>query len=126
MRKWTGNPPENLTFTGWIEDKRGAFAAGDVLCFPAKVENQGLVVLEAMACGKPVVLRDVPVFREFYTDGKDCLLCSSPAEFRAALDRLHRDSDLRGRLGENARETAQRHSLGRVGEKLSKVYRELV
>ena len=126
VRKRTRNPPENVTFTGWIEDKRGAFAAGDVFCFPAKVENQGLVVLEAMACGKAVVLRDIPVFREFYTDGEDCLLCSSPAEFRAALDRLHRDPDLRDRLGENARETAKRHSLGHVGEKLSRIYREVV
>jgi glycosyltransferase involved in cell wall biosynthesis len=126
VRKRTGNPPENLTFTGWIDDKRGAFGAGDVFCFPAKTENQGLVVLEAMACGRPVVLRDIPVFREFYTHGEDCLLCSSLAEFREALDRLDRDPDLRERLGENARETAEGHALNRVGEELSAIYRELL
>jgi glycosyltransferase involved in cell wall biosynthesis len=123
VRRWVRNPPANVTFTGWVEDKRGAFGAGDVFCFPAKVENQGLVVLEAMACGKPVVLRDIPVFREFFTDGEDCLLCSSFGEFREALDRLVAEPDTRRRLGENARETAREHSLDRVAEGLVDAYR---
>jgi glycosyltransferase involved in cell wall biosynthesis len=124
VRYWTENPPENVTFTGWVDDKRGAFAAGDVFCFPTKVENQGLVVLEAMACGKAVVLSDIPVFREYYEDGEDCLLCSSFEEFREAIDRLAANPDLRERLGENARETAREHGLDRVGDRLSSLYRD--
>ena len=125
VRRWTTNPPENVTFTGWVDDKRGAFAAGDVYCFPTKAENQGIAVLEAMACGKPVVLRDIPVFEEFYTDGHDCLKCETHDEFRAALDRLADDPDLRRRLGENAKETASEHSLSRVGEKLVDAYTQV-
>ncbi|WP_299330536.1 glycosyltransferase family 4 protein [Haloplanus sp.] len=125
VRRWTSNPPENVTFTGWVDDKRGAFAAGDIYCFPTKTENQGIAVLEAMTCGKPVVLRDIPVFEEFYTDGHDCLKCSTRAEFRDALDRLATDPDLRERLGSNARETAAKHSLDRVGTKLVAAYRSV-
>ncbi|WP_224449965.1 glycosyltransferase family 4 protein [Haloprofundus salilacus] len=125
VRHWTQNPPQNLTFSGWVDDKRGAFAAGDIFCFPTKVENQGLVVLEAMACGKAVVLRDIPVFREFYTDGHDCLLCSTREEFEAALDRLAADPDLRERLGKNARKTAEEHGLDRVGEQLVEAYEDV-
>jgi glycosyltransferase involved in cell wall biosynthesis len=125
VRKWTGNPPENVTFTGWVDDKRGAFGAGDVYLFPTKNENQGIAVLEAMACGKPVVLRDIPVFEQFYTDGHDCLKCETFDEFRDALDRLADDPDLRERLGANAKETAAKHSLDRVGDELTGVYREL-
>jgi 1,2-diacylglycerol-3-alpha-glucose alpha-1,2-glucosyltransferase len=120
------DPPENVTFTGYMADKRAAFGAGDVYLFPAKVENQGIAVLEAMACGKPVVLRDIDVFREFFTDGEDCLMCSTFDEFEAALERLAADPDLRERLGENARGTAAAHSLDRVGEQLASIYRGLV
>ncbi|PSP70339.1 glycosyl transferase family 1 [Halobacteriales archaeon QH_9_66_26] len=125
VKRWTSDPPANVTFTGWIDDKRGAFGAGDVFCFPTKDENQGLVVLEAMACGKPVVISDIPVFEEFFTHGEDCLKCSSEREFRAALDRLADDTALRERLGANARETAAGHSLERVGAELSAIYREV-
>jgi glycosyltransferase involved in cell wall biosynthesis len=124
VKRWTGNPPANVTFTGWVEDKRGAFGAGDVYLFPTKNENQGIAVLEAMACGKAVVLSDIPVFEEFFTHGEDCLKCATRGEFRQALDRLAEDPALRERLGANARETAAEHSLERVGEELSRTYRE--
>ncbi|MFB6142719.1 MAG: glycosyltransferase family 4 protein [Halorientalis sp.] len=126
VRRWTRDPPENVTFTGWVEDKRGAFGAGDVYLFPTKAENQGIAVLEAMACRKAVVLRDIPVFEEFYTHGEDCLKCETRAEFREALADLAADPDLRERLGESARKTAEEHGLDRLGRELSATYEELL
>ncbi len=125
VRKWTNDPPENVTFSGWVDDKRGAFGAGDIFCFPAKVENQGLVVLEAMACSKPVVLRDIPVFREYYTHGEDCLLCETPDEFRDAVTELAENSSLRERLGNNARKTAESHGLDRLADRLTTLYEQV-
>nr|WP_254282992.1 glycosyltransferase family 4 protein [Halomicroarcula limicola] len=125
VKRWTSDPPENVTFTGWVEDIRGAYGAGDVFLFPSKVENQGIVVLEAMACGKAVVLSDIPVFREYYENGHDCLICEDEAEFEAALERLEADPELRERLGENAQRTAREHGLDRVGEELVAAYEDV-
>ena len=122
VKRWTRDPPANVRFTGWIDDIRGAYGAGDIYCFPTKDENQGIAVLEAMACGKPVVLSELPVFHEYFEDGVDCLLCSSHEEFRQALERLIRDPALRARLGANARETAAEHSLERLRTELEASY----
>jgi len=124
VRNLTRNPPANVTFTGWIDDIRGAYGAGDIYCFPTRAENQGIAVLEAMACGAAVVLRDLPVFRELYADGEDCLLCETLPEFEGAIERLAADPDLRRRLGENAKRTARTHGLGRVRRELEAAYDE--
>ncbi|WP_435195567.1 glycosyltransferase family 4 protein [Natronomonas sp. EA1] len=124
VNRWVGDPPANVTFTGWVEDIRAAFGAGDVYLFPTKNENQGIAVLEAMACGKAVVLSDIPVFREFYEDGHDCLMCSTHEEYLEALHRLAENPDLRERLGENAKATAAEHGLDRVGAELQDAYAE--
>ncbi|AWB28130.1 glycosyltransferase family 4 protein [Halococcoides cellulosivorans] len=126
VKRHVRSPPENVTFTGWVEDRRSAFAAGDIYFFPSKAENQGIAVLEAMATGNPVVARDIPVFREYFTDGEDIVLCESGEEFRAAIDRLADDPALRERLAKNARETAVEHSLDRVGDLLVSTYRDLL
>jgi glycosyltransferase involved in cell wall biosynthesis len=122
VRRTVSEPPTNVRFTGWIDDIRGAYAAGDIYLFPTHAENQGIAVLEAMACGAAVVLRRLPVFEEFYTDGEDCLLCETTADFRHALDRLTANPELRARLGENAKETAREHSLERVERELEAAY----
>ncbi len=125
VRKWTGSPPDNVTFTGWIDDVRGAYGAGDIFLFPTHEENQGIAVLEAMACGKAVVLRRLPVFEEFYTHGEDCLMCETFSEFRDALDRLADSPELRRELGENARKTARDHDISRLRDELLSCYEEV-
>lgn len=124
VQRLTSNPPENVTFTGWIDDIRGAYGAGDIYCLPTRVENQGIAVLEAMACGAAVVLRRLPVFEEFYTHGEDCLLCETLPEFEAAIERLAATPELRRRLGERAAETARSHGLDRVRRELEAAYAE--
>jgi len=114
--------PENCTFTGYVEDVAGAFAAGDVFFFPTKNENEGMALLEAMACGKPPVVRDIQTFG-WLADGEDCLMAES--DFVPALEQALEAGE-RERLGENARERSEDFTLDAVGEDLGALYERLV
>lgn len=121
-RELVDRSPDNCTFTGYVDDIRGAFAAGDVFFFPTKNENEGMALLEAMACGKPPVVRDIQTF-EWLDDGEDCLKASS--DFTDALDQL-RDAQLRDRLGENATERSEDFTLDAIEDDLVALYDRLV
>ncbi|EMA63974.1 group 1 glycosyl transferase [Halorubrum distributum JCM 13561] len=135
--------PSNCTFTGFIEDIRGAYAAGDVFCFPTHEENEGIALLEAMAAGKPVVVRDIETF-SWLEDGEDCLKVGDRDDgeagtgdrddrargddvegFVEAIDEL-RDPDRRAELGANAAERSEAFSLSAIAERYRDLYADLV
>lgn len=114
--------PDNVTFTGYIEDIREAFAAGDIYFYPTKVENQGIPSLEASYCHRPAVLRDIPVFEEYFTHEDNCLKADDIDGFVTQIERLKEDTELRERLTGAARETAEDHTLVEVGQRLRETY----
>ncbi|NKE38122.1 glycosyltransferase family 4 protein [Natronococcus sp. JC468] len=122
--------PDNCTFTGYVEDIRGAYAAGDVFCFPTHEENEGIALLEAMAAGKPVLVRDIETFA-WLEDGQDCLKVDADddetalEEFVDALEALE-DPALRNRLGSNAAQRSEAFSLETVANQYRRLYEELI
>ncbi|WP_049914999.1 glycosyltransferase family 4 protein [Natrialba taiwanensis] len=116
------NSPDNCTFTGFIDDIRGAFAAGDIFCFPTHEENEGIALLEAMTAGKPLLVRDIETF-SWLEDGTDCLKVSESgvAGFEAALQRLE-DPTVRNRLGANAAKRSEDFSLESVANQYQSLY----
>lgn len=62
-----------VKFTGFVNDSElpKYYAAADLLCMPSTFETQGIVSLEAMATGKPVVGADYLALKELIVDGKN-------------------------------------------------------
>jgi len=96
-----------VTFLGSREDIPDILSASDisVLCSHPVVETFPLTVLEAMACGLPVISTDVGSLSDIITDRRDGILI--PAGDSEALAEniieLIRNLNLRDRLGKNAR-----------------------
>jgi glycosyltransferase-like protein len=81
-------------------DLGGWYRAADAFAFPSVKEGFGLVVLEALAAGLPVVASDIPVFAEYLRDGESALLVppGDAGALASALGRLAGDPALRRRL----------------------------
>lgn len=60
--------PENVIFTGFVRDIAEAYSGADVFFMPTHAETFGLAVLEAQACGLPVLARNIPEFHEIFED----------------------------------------------------------
>lgn len=118
--------PENVRFTGYVEDVAEAYASGDIFFFPSTVENEGIAILEAAASGKPLLLRDAECYEGRFTHGVNCLKGTTPDEFAELIRELTADEALYERLSAGALEVARAHSLETVGTRLREIYSELV
>ncbi len=92
------------------------YAAADAYVGPSLEDAFGMPVLEAMACGLPVVCSAYAGVSEVVSNGIDGIILSDPqdaGEIAAALRMLILDPDLCARLGAQASDTAQAHSWNR-------------
>jgi glycosyltransferase involved in cell wall biosynthesis len=122
-KKLVEQSPDNCKFTGFIEDVRGAFAAGDIFFFPTKNENEGMALLEAMDCGKTPIVRDIETFNWLDHDD-NCLKASE--DFSIVLEEVLEDKDKRDRIGRSAKVKSENFKLEKIGEDLVDVYRSLI
>lgn len=108
------------------DDMPALYRAADVLAFPSTREGFGLVVVEAMAAGLPVVTSDIPVLAEFLRDDDDCLMTpvGDSGPLAQAIVRLINDDALRRRLTARAQATARRYPWAGTAARAEAVYRE--
>ncbi len=104
------------------------YNAADVVVMPSDYESFGLVALEAMACGTPVIASDVGGLLYLVRDGETGLRVPrrQPIALARALDRLLRDEELRRRLGENGRRWAQGFGWPIIADHIIGLYHEVL
>ena len=120
---------ERITFVSHSSVLWEYYAASDVFVFPTKYEPFGLVIIEAMASGLPVITSRVAGAADFITDGVDGLLLSDPgdtSDLAAKIELLLSNTELRKTMGEHARETAEKLSWDRVAQKTLEVYNSVL
>ena len=105
----------NVSSLGTLDEAAMAAAIGHARVFaaPALYEPFGLAVLEAAQAARPLVLADIPTFRELWDGAAMFLPARDAGTWARTLDELHADPDTCRRLGEAARNRAADYSLAR-------------
>jgi glycosyltransferase involved in cell wall biosynthesis len=119
---------ERVALPGTLSRGQVAWAMANAAVFvlPSRIEPFGIVVLEAMRAGRPVVVSSRGGAPEIVRDGLDGIV-SDPLDTRAlasAIGRLLADEPLRRRLGEAAAARAAAFSWERIGERYREIYRD--
>jgi phosphatidylinositol alpha-mannosyltransferase len=94
---------------------------------PSRLESFGIIVLEAMAAGIPVVASDIESFREIISDRESGMLfkTADPDALAETVLTLLRNDTLRNRLSYNAMKTASNYSWDSIAEKYISLYAHL-
>jgi glycosyltransferase involved in cell wall biosynthesis len=123
------NLGERVIFTGLLtgDDKLAALAAADLFALPAVGEGFSMAVLEAMACGLPVLLTPGCNFPEVVAAGAGLVVEREVPALREALHALLTDGERRASMGRSARELVHaRYTWPQVVTQLEDVYRAVI
>jgi glycosyltransferase involved in cell wall biosynthesis len=121
---------DSVLFIGYLDrdmELPHCYAAADAFVFASQTETQGLVLLEAMAAGVPVVALSVMGTRDILRAGRGALVApDDPAEFAAQLAALLRDALLRERLAVEARAYAEEWEDRKLAFRLRSLYADVI
>jgi glycosyltransferase involved in cell wall biosynthesis len=116
-----------VRFTGYLDDMPGLYSAIDVLAAPSRSEGFGLMLVEAMAAGVPIVASAVDAIPEVVGDGPALLVPPyDPGAVAAAINRVLTDRDAAAAMGAAGRERARAFSWERSAAMLAAVYDEVL
>lgn len=111
---------ENVIFTGVIDDISRAYSGGDIFFMPSHAETFGLVIVEALSSGLPVIARDIFEFREIFGDSVLFF-----REIDEARDLLNDDATLQ-RCASRARSSTEKYDITLIAKRHQQLYQELI
>lgn len=129
LRQQFGDDPR-IEWLGRLsdEDKIAYLRGASVFCAPSlRGESFGVVLIEAMAAGTPVVASALDGYRNVATDGQDALLCEpgDVVALAAALTRVLDDGDLAERLRAAGLRRAEHFSMTELAKRYARIYEDL-
>lgn len=126
LDKITSNP--NIKFLGRVDDNKLVELYSNAICFvyPSLYEGFGLPPLEAQSCGCPVVISDIPVFREIYKDTALYFNPLDPNDIAAKIEKIIDDEKTRNFLIEKGLENAKRYTWENSAKSFFKVLEKVL
>lgn len=125
------NLTNNVIFTGFVhsDELPSYYRSADIFCAPATGgESFGIVLLEAMACGKPVVATNIQGYASVLAHGEEGLLVPPKDEkslAHALLSLLH-DKSLRLQMGNKGKTKAEKYSWPNIARQVMDYYNTLL
>ena len=110
----------NVIFTGVIDDISRAYSGADVFFMPSHAETFGLVIVEALSAGLPVIARDIYEFREIF--GDSVLFFRNNDEARALVN----DEAALHHCAGGARASTEQYDITLIAKRHQQLYRELI
>jgi glycosyltransferase involved in cell wall biosynthesis len=127
IEAWTRRP--NVKHLGFVKDIGALWACAHIAVLPSHREGLPLSLLEAAACGRPLIATDVPGCRDIARADVNALLVplEDAKALADAIERLALDPQLRRKFGKAGRELVEREfSSQRIGHDLIALYRRLL
>lgn len=121
----------NVKFVGLVtgELRTRYYASCDVCCAPSiGNESFGIVLLEAMATGKPIVASNIAGYRSVVDDGQEGFLVPkcSPKKISEKIITILSNKELAKKMSANGREKAMNYSWQRIAKETEKYYYEII
>ncbi len=125
VRKAVNTKLDNLTFAGYVEPDviKGAMNGGDLYLFPTLEETEGIPIIEACACKKDAIVRDIPIFDDWLTNEVNVYKAKDLDDFEKKIKMFF--SGKLPSVAEKSYEVAKERDLKKIGKKLKKIYESL-
>jgi phosphatidylinositol alpha-mannosyltransferase len=121
----------DVNFTGYssYSDLPRYYKTADIVCFPATGrESQGIVLLEAMAVGKPVIVSNIDGYTNVLTDGIEGIAVPprDPEKLAEGILRLIRNKQLRQQIGKRGIQKAKQYDWSIIADRILDVYKRVL
>ncbi len=123
VHKANRHKPDNVILPGYVDGRliQGAYLAASCMFFPSYEENEGIVVLEALASRCPLLVRNIDTFNPWLKKDIHCRMGENNDDFAKELNRLLNEGG-DPKILDAAYKVAEDRSIEKIGIELEKIY----
>lgn len=119
---------DNIIFTGFLpeDQKNPLYQSADLFCLPSNNESFGLTAFEAAANGLPIILGDIPIFRELFGGSALYVTPDDHNDLSTVVLELLENEARRESLSREVQKQAAKYSWGNVVDQYLELYRDVL